>query len=150
MSGKNDAFENGLLLTIFNADYSNAAVAQILGVPGSALANLQLGLHSADPGEAAANQTVNELTYSGYSRMPIPRSTSGWTVSGNAANLAANCDFPASASAGAQTATFFSVGTAGGTSSAGKILYSGPITPPIVVNLGTVPRLTTGTTVTED
>ena len=46
------------------------------------------------------------------------------------------------------TVTHFSVGTA--SSGAGKILYSGTVTPNIVTGNGVTPQLTTSTQITED
>jgi hypothetical protein len=59
----------------------------------------------------------------------------------------ASIDFPA-ATGGSETATFASVGVA--TSGASKILYSGAISPTIVISSGVTPRLTTASTITED
>lgn len=44
-----------------------------------ALANLHLSLHTADPGEAS-DQSTNEATFTGYGRVAIARSTTGWEV----------------------------------------------------------------------
>ncbi len=60
---------------------------------------------------------------------------------------AANQDF-VTGTGGSGTATHFGIGTdASGT---GKLLYKGEIDPDIVCGNGVTPRLTTGTTVTED
>lgn len=140
---KGNTFENDILKLIFNG----TAIANLADNAGaSPLTDLYLALHTADPGEAGS-QTTNECAYTSYARKAVARSGVGFTVSGNSAVLAANQDFPA-ATGGSETATHFSVGTA--SSGAGKILYKGAISPTIAISTGVTPRLTTGTTITED
>jgi predicted methyltransferase len=147
---KSDTFENDLLLLLFN-NTNIANVGDATGVRGSTDAgSLYLALHTADPGEAG-NQTTSECNYTSYARVAVARSGSGFTVTGNSVVLAANADFanPTNATNLPQTATHFSIGAA--STSTGKVLYKGAITPNIVIaNTGVTPRLTTGTTVTED
>ena len=117
---KGDTFENDLLKLIFNA----TAIANIAdNAATSPLTNLQVSLHTADPGEAGS-QTTNEIAYTSYARVAVARTSGGWTVTGNSVSPAANIDFPA-ATGGSGTATHFAIGTAA--SGAGKILYKGPI-----------------------
>lgn len=143
---KSNTFENDLLLLLFN-NTSIANIGDATGVRGSTTAgSLHLSLHTADPGEAG-DQSTSEVTYTSYARAAVARSGSGFTVSGNSVTLAANVDFPAG-TGGSGTATHFAVGTA--SSGTGKILYKGAITPNIVCGNGVTPRLTTGTTITED
>jgi hypothetical protein len=143
---KGNTFENDLLLLIFNN--TNAAnIGDATGLRGSSTAgSLYLALHTADPGESG-DQTTNEASYTSYARVAVARSSSGFTVSGNAVTLAALTSFP-KGTGGSGTATHFSVGTA--SSGAGKILYKGAITPNIVLGSGITPQLDTGTTITED
>lgn len=143
---KSNTFENDLLLLIFN-NTNAASIGDATGLRGSSTAgSLYLSLHTSDPGEAG-DQTTNEIAYTSYARKDVARSGSGFTVSGNSVVLAANQDFQAG-TGGSGTATHFAVGTAA--SGAGKILYKGAITPNIVCGNGVTPRLTTGTTITED
>lgn len=140
---KGNTFENDLLKLIFNA----VGIANLADDAASGpLTDLQLSLHTADPGEAG-DQTTNECAYTSYARVAVARDNTGFTVSGNSVVLAANVDFPA-CTGGSETATHFAIGTAG--SGAGKILYSGTVTPNIAISTGVTPRLTTGTTITED
>lgn len=143
---KSNTFENDLLLLIFNN--TNAAnVGDATGLRGSTTAgSLYLSLHTSDPGEAG-DQTTNEIAYTSYARATVARSGSGFTVSGNSVTLTSNVDF-AAGTGGSGTATHFAVGTA--SSGTGKVLYKGTITPNIVCGNGVTPRLTTGTTITED
>ena len=108
--------------------------------------NIYVSLHTADPGEAGT-QSTNEIAYTSYSRVAVARTTGGWTVASGSASPVANIDFP-QATGGSGTATHFGVGTA--SSGAGYLLYSGTVTPNIVVSNGVQPRLTTASTITED
>lgn len=140
---KSNYFENALLKLIFNAD----GIANIAdNASSSPLTNLYIALHTADPGEAG-NQSTNEISYTGYSRVAVARTSGAWVITNNSVSPAANIDFPAG-SGGSGTATYWSVGVA--VSGAGQILYSGPITPSIVCGNGIVPRLTTASTITEE
>ena len=146
---KSDAFEADLLLLSFNgtpiANLADNAAA-------SPATSLYLALHTADPGEAG-NQSTSEVAYTGYARKAVLRTSAGFTISGSSptqAATAADNDFPPCGAdqTGAQVATYFSVGP--GASGATKIMYSGPITPTIVLNNGVTPRLSAGTKCTED
>lgn len=140
---KGDTFENDLLKLIFNA----TAIANIAdNAATSPLTNLYVSLHTADPGETG-NQTTSETTYTSYARVAVARTSGGFTVTNNSVSPAANIDFPA-CTGGTATITHFAIGTA--SSSTGKILYKGTVTPNISVSSGVTPRLTTSSTVTED
>jgi hypothetical protein len=140
---KGDTFENDLLKLIFNA----TAIADIADNDAtSPLTNLYVSLHTADPGDSGS-QTTSEATYTGYARVAVARTTGGWTVTANSVSPVANIDFGA-CSAGTNTITHFGVGTI--TSGAGKLLYSGTVSPNISVSTGVTPRLTTATAITED
>lgn len=140
---KADSWENDLLKLLFQA----VAIANIAdNAAGSPLTNLYVSLHTADPGEAGA-QNTSECTYTGYARVAVARSAGGWTVTANSVSPVANIDFP-NCSAGTETATHFGVGTA--VSGAGKLLYKGTITPNIAISTGVPPRITAaGTAITE-
>src|SRR3990170_4561481 len=140
---KGDTFENDWLRLIFNA----TAIANIADNAATGpLTNLYVSLHTADPGEAG-NQTTSEATYTGYARVAVARTTGGWTVTTNSVSPVATISFPAG-TGGAGTVTHFAVGTA--SSGAGKLLYSGTVTPNIVTGNGVTPQLTTASTITED
>jgi hypothetical protein len=140
---KGDTFENDLLKLIFNA----TAIGNIAdNAAASPLTNLQVGLHTADPGETG-NETTSEAAYTSYARVAVARTSGGWTVTNNSVSPVASIDFPAG-TGGSGTVTHFHVGTAA--SGTGKILYSGTVTPNIVTGNGVTPRLTTASTITED
>ena len=140
---KGDIFENDWLKLVFNATpianlADNAATAP--------LTNLFVALHTADPGEAGT-QATSEATYTGYARVPVARTTAGWTVTGNSVSPVANISFPAG-TGGSGIVTYFSVGAAA--SGASKIFYSGTVTPNITTGNGITPILSTSSTITED
>jgi len=142
MSASN-AFENQLLLLIFNN--TNAAnVGDATGLRGSTTAgSLFIALHTADPGEAG-DQTTSEATYTGYARVAVARSGAGFTVSGTAPTQAANAaavTFGA-CTAGSSTCTYFSVGVA--TSGASMIIASGVLTAQLAVTAGITPSFAIG------
>lgn len=143
---KTNSWESALLSLLFeNANAAN--IGDATGLRGSSTAgSLYFSLHTADPGEAG-DQTTNEVAYTSYARVAVARSTSGFTVSGNAAATDADVTFPAG-TGGSGTATHFGIGTA--SSGAGVLLYKGTITPNIVCGDGVTPKLVAGTVVTED
>jgi len=141
---KGNTFENDWLKLVFNA----TAIANMAdNAAASPLTNLYVSLHTADPGEAG-DQTTSEISYTGYARVAVARTSGGWTVTANSVSPVANIDFGAMTAGAGGTASFFAVGTA--SSGAGKILYSGGISPTISVVNGVIPRLTTASTITED
>lgn len=138
---KGTTFDSDLLKLIFNA----TAIPNIAdNAAASPLTNLFVALHTADP--SAGNQNTNEVTYTSYARVAIARTSGGWTVTGASVSPAATISFPAG-TGGSGTATHFSIGTL--TSGAGKILYSGTVTPNIVTGNGVTPQLTTASTAVE-
>lgn len=119
----------------FSNAYGNALAAfQFNGVAIPATytgTNLYLGLHLADPG-VAGTQATSEISYTGYLRMPLVRNTTGqWTVSGKVIQNAISVTFPAMTGGVGGTVTHMSVGELA--SGAGTILYSGPLSTPLVV-----------------
>jgi len=141
---KGNTFENDVLKLIFNA----TAIANIAdNAASSPLANLYVSLHTADPGEAG-DQTTSETAYTGYARVAVARTAGGWTVTANSVSPNANIDFgQCSASPGAAI-THAAVGTA--SSGAGKVLYKGALSASITMAVGVIPRLETGSAITED
>lgn len=138
-----DTFENDLMKLIFQA----TAIANIAdNAASSPLTNLFYALHTADPGEAGT-QNTSQAAYTSYARATVARTAGGHTVTANSVSPAANIDFVA-ATGGSETETHFSVGVA--VSGATKILFSGTVSPNIVVSSGVTPRLTTASTITLD
>lgn len=143
---KTNTWETGLLNLLFNnTDFTGVGDAG--GLLGSATdGNLYVSLHTGDPGEAGS-QTTNECAYTSYARVAVARDGTGWTVTDNSVSPQANITFP-QATGGTETATHFGVGT--DSTGAGKLLYSGTVTPNISISSGVTPTLTTSTAITED
>jgi hypothetical protein len=108
--------------------------------------NVDVALHTADPGEAGT-QSTSEVTYTSYARVSVARTTGGWTETTGTVSPVASITFPAG-TGGSGTATFFSTGKTGGGASA--ILWSGTVTPNIVLGSGVTPSLTTSTAISLD
>jgi len=149
---KSNTFENDWLLHVFN----NAAIADIGDagglLPSAVAGSLYLSLHTANPDEGG-DQSTSEATYTDYQRVAVARSSAGFNVSGSnpsQVNLVANADFPIG-SGGSGTITHFGIGTVPLASGAGKLLYSGTVSPNLVTGNGITPRLKTDANlVTED
>lgn len=144
---KSNAFENELLLLIFNnTDIAN--IGDAAGLQNSAAAgSLFVALHTADPGEGGT-QATSEATYTGYARVGVARSGAGWTVSGNGVTNAAAVTF-GECTAGTNTITHFSVGKE--TSGSTAILYSDALTAPLAVSALITPEFAAGALdITED
>lgn len=141
---KSNTFENDLLLLIFNG----TAIANIADNAASApLTNLYVSLHTADPGEAGT-QTTNETAYTGYARIAVARTSGGWTVTGASVSPVAAITFGECTASPGGAITHAAVGTLA--SGAGKILYSGALTPNITMAAGVSPQIKTTSTITED
>lgn len=141
--GKSNTFINDFLKLIFNG----TAIANLAdNAASSPLTSLYVALHTADPG-AAGNQTTNEISYTSYARVAVSRNSGGWTVTGQTVSPTLDIDFPISTGGTGGTATHASIGTA--SSGTGKILWSGALSPTIVVSTGVPPVLVQGSTITE-
>jgi hypothetical protein len=151
MAGKTTVFASDFLKLIFNGT-TIANIAKNVDPGDSPLTNLFLSLHTGDPevvGNTGNAQTYLELQYNGGGqRVGVVRSLSGWTVTGNSVSPASVVNFPEKTSGTGGTATFVGIGTS--QSNAGKLLWSGELSTPIVVTAdGTVPSIKTSSTITE-
>lgn len=144
---KSNTWENDLLLLLFN-NTNSSLIGDATGLRSSTAAgSLFVSLHTADPGEAGT-QTTSEAAYTGYARVGVVRSASGWAVVANAVDNVAAITFGA-CTAGSSTVTHFGVGT--DTSGVGKLLYKGTLTPTVSVVVGITPQIPIGgLDVTED
>lgn len=137
---KSNTFENDLMLLIFN-NTDIAGIGDAGGLRGSVVAgSLYLSLHTGDPGEAGTAVT-NETAYTGYARVAVARASGagGFTVAGNEVQNTDDEDFgECTAAAGGPITHFGIVETSAG---AGKLLYSGTVTPNITMAVGVIPRL---------
>jgi hypothetical protein len=92
-------------------------------------ANIQINLHTADPGEAGTAST-SVATFTGYASELVPRDNTGWTICDGADPWNANASGPAFKNAaliefdpctgGSNTITHVSLSVVG----SGQILYS--------------------------
>ena len=149
--GKTDAWENSLLLLLFN-NTNVANVGDATGLRGSTTAgSLGVSLATADPLEAG-NQGTSEIAYTNYLRVAVARSSGGWTVSATAPTqvVPASAITFAAGGGGSGTATFFGIGVSLTAADSGVLLYGGAISPTIVCGNGVTPQLSTATKVTED
>jgi hypothetical protein len=144
---KSNSYEIDLLNLLLCAK----AVTQIAdNAASSAITAIWASLHTADPGDGGT-QGTSEVAYTGYTRIAVTRSTAGFAVStseGTASPVAA-IQFPQATSTSTGTITHAAFGFSSGSTS-GKIFYSGALTSPLNFGSGTIPRLTTGSSVTED
>lgn len=137
-----DTFENDLLKLIFQA----TAIADIADNDAtSPLTNLYVSLHTADPGEAGS-QTTSEISYTGYARVAVARTSGGWTVTNNVVTPTAEVTFGQMTAGTGGTVTHIMVGTA--SSGTGKQLCRGALSPNIAVTAGVTPIITTTSTIT--
>jgi hypothetical protein len=141
---KTNSLETSILALIFNG-------TSITGIADNAsigpLTDLYVSLHSADPGEAGA-QNTSELAYTGYARVATGRTSSEWQVSGSTAcNTIAVTFGQCTASSG--VATYFGIGSS--SSGVGTLYFSGVLTAALTITAGITPFFASGAlTLTED
>lgn len=142
-------FANTAILDLLKLLLNNttwAGIGDATGIVGSGSAgSLFFSLHTATPG-AGGDQTTNEISYTGYARVAVARTSGGWTVTGNPATLTSTVSWPQSSGGTGGTATFVGLGKA--SSGAGELVLFGAISPTIAVSNGVTPQLTSATTVT--
>lgn len=126
MSATN-TFENEVADFVFNA----TAIASLSGVT-----QFYISLHTADPGEAGS-QSTNETAYTGYARVAVARSSSGLTVSGNAATNTAQLSYGKCTASPGGNITH--VGLGDSSSGTGTLRASLELTSPIVMAIGATP-----------
>ena len=150
MAGKSAVTQYGLLRNIFCGLTTHTSWAATAGTTA-----WYVSLHTADPGEACS--TANEGGYAAYARAETDRSTLGtspygWAVSsGTIATVAptGNVDFPENTASTTGTFTHFCVFPSASATST-QAVYVGTVTPNINFGLNVTPRLTTGSSITED
>ena len=135
-----NASENHLIDHLFN-NVAYANIGDASGLPASAAAGFfYISLHTSDPGEAG-DQTTNEISYTGYGRVAVARSSAGFTVSGSSASNTAAVTF-GTCTAGSGTATHFVIGRA--SSGAGEIIFSGALNASLAISAGITPQFAIG------
>ena len=135
MSMTNTAEAALLDLLFLNTDWANIGDAG--GLQNSAAAgSFYVSLHSSDPGEAG-NQTTNEISYTGYARVAVARTSGGFTRSGATISNTALVQF-AQCTGGTATATHFGIGT--DSSGAGNLIFKGALTASLSISNGIQPQ----------
>lgn len=125
---KSNATETSILSYIFTAVAPSWAAAT----------DLDIHLHTADPGEAG-NSSTSEATYGSYALVTVSRAISAWTVTGDTATNDNLIQFP-QCSSGSNTITHVSVTPSGST----EILYSGALSSSLSVSTGIQPQFSAG------
>ena len=125
---KSNATESDFLALTFTAT----------ALPWAAVTDLDIHLHTADPGEAGIS-TTSEATYTSYAAVIVSRSASAWTVTGDTATNDNLIQFP-QCTGGSNTITHVSVCPSGST----QILYSGALNSPLSVSNGIQPQFAPG------
>jgi hypothetical protein len=137
MAGKGNTNDANILKLIFQA----VAIANIAdNASSSPLVNLFVSLHTADPGPTG-DQTTSEATYTGYGRVAVARTSSGWSISAQTISNVGAITFPL-CTGGSNTITHVAVGTL--TSGAGVLLYSGALSASLAVSNGITPSFAAG------
>jgi hypothetical protein len=132
---KSNATESDLLALTFTAT----------ALPWAAATQLDIHLHTADPGEAGIS-TTNEATYTSYAAVTVSRSGSAWTVTGNTVTNDNLIQFP-QCTGGSNTITHISITPNAST----QILYSGALNSSLAVSNGIQPQLAANAlSITED
>ncbi len=139
MSATN-AFETALLTLYFNnTDHAN--IGDAAGLQNSTAAgSFYVSLHTADPGEAGAQNTT-EATYTGYARVAVARSGAGWTIASANASNAAAITFGL-CTAGSDTITHFGIGS--DASGVGNLFFKGALTASRNISAGITPSFAIG------
>ena len=121
---KSNATESDFLALTFTAT----------ALPWAAATDLDIHLHTADPGEAGI-ATTSEATYTSYAAVTVSRSGSAWTVAGNTVTNDNLIQFP-QCTGGSNTITHVSITPSGST----QILYSGALNSSLAVSNGIQPQ----------
>jgi hypothetical protein len=129
-------FTNDLLKLIFNATPIALIADNAASTP---LADLYAGLYLSDP-VPGGDQTSQEISYTGYARVAVLRTSGGFTVTGLNVVLTSSISFGLMTAGTGGTATFWGVGSLA--SGAGLLIYSAPINPTLAVITGVTPELT--------
>jgi len=141
---KSTTFCNSLLDLILRG----TAIADIADNDATSPAtNLYISLHTADPG-VGGSQLTNEASYTGYARLAIDRTGTGWDAAAAGASVNASLAQFAECTAGSATVTHVAIGKA--SSGAGLVLYAGALSASRAISAGIQPQFAdSALTVTE-
>jgi hypothetical protein len=99
--------------------------------------NVYLSLHTADPGVGGL-QTTNEATYTGYARLAVDRTGTGWDAAGAGATTNAALAQFAECTALSDTITHVAVGR--DAAGAGLVLWAGALSAARSISAGIQPQ----------
>lgn len=132
---KGNSTETDILNYVFTA----------VAIPWDAETQLDIHLHTADPGEGGTSAT-SEATYTSYALVTVNRNVGAWTVTGNSCSNDAIIQFP-QCTGGTNTITHVSITPNGDT----QILYSGALNASLAVSNLIQPQFAiSALTITED
>lgn len=137
MSAAN-GLENGILSLIFTATDYGTIADNDASAPAT---NLYISLHTSDPGESG-DQTTGETAYTGYSRVAVARSTSGWTVTNGTVTNDADITFGQCTASPGSAISHVGIGLS--TSGTGTLLMSYALDSSITMQVGTTPLFSAG------
>jgi hypothetical protein len=145
MAGITTTAANYLLRHIFwNEDFPG--IGDTSGLQNSTTTgSLYVILFSASPG-AAGNATTNELGYTGYARIQMPRNNSTWAITNNVVSPVATITFGQCTGGTIADATHW--GVTDSASSTGSFVIYGALNATITMASLVTPRLTTASTIT--
>ena len=137
---KKSGFKNDLLKLIFqNTNIAN--IGDGTGLRGSSVAgSFYIALYSVAP---TASTPGTEITYTGYARVAVVRSGSGWTVSTNNSSNAAAITFGKRTDLGETDAVAFAVCKAG-TRDADDAIYWGDLSSTLKISQNVTPEFAIG------
>ena len=134
---KSDLLETGILKLLYqNIDLAN--IGDAAGLQNSATAgSFYIALYTTAPTDTDVG---TEATYTGYARIGVVRSASGWTVTNNTVSNAALITYPSNTGT-TQTVTHVGIRTA---ITSGDLLHHGQLSAPLVITNGFVPKFEVG------
>lgn len=124
---KSTASNNAYLALILNGTTFDGIAENDTTSPNT---SLYLALHTSDPG-VGGTQSTNETAYTNYVRIPVLRTTGGFTAP--ASSTSSNAALLQFAQCGVTGATVTHVSLGLLPSGAGQILYSGPLNSSLAV-----------------
>lgn len=139
------AFSTVFRSSIASLLFTATAIANVAdNAASSPITNIEISLHTADP--TTGNQTTSESAYTSYTRIPVARTTSGYTDTAGVVTNDAAITFPA-CTGGSSTVTHVGNGTAH--TSTGVLIVAGALTASLAVSNGITPQFAiNGLTVT--
>jgi len=131
-------------LDLFFTNVAFPNVGDAAGLPPSVGANnLHASLHVSDGvSDTSTLQTDSEVAYTGYGRVAVARSVSGWTVASGTVDNDSLMQFGEMTAGGPDTITDVGLGFA--TSGAGVLQIWGQVALDLVVNDGVNPQFAAG------